>query len=136
MLAAAIRNDGDWVALEAADALMKTGGDLCSLLPALRAALEDQKLSARIAAARCLWRLERGDPRLFAIMRAGLGASNRHDRVHAAVGLKEMGAGAKQAVPDLLRLLRDEERVVRRFAEIALKEIDPEALNGATARVQ
>jgi HEAT repeat protein len=49
-------------------------------------------------------------------------------RVGAVQALGKMGPAAKPTVPDLVRLLADEEWDVRQEAAAALKKIDPKAL--------
>jgi HEAT repeat protein len=129
------------VRLWAAHGLGKMGAKAKGAIPQLEAVLKDECGLVRIETARALWRIDQHRAAVPALA-AELKDKEPCNRHRAAVMLGEIGPGAKAAVPDLVRALKDEglanispapgvtERpAVREAAARALKKVDP-----ATAR--
>ncbi len=104
----------------AAAALGKIGPDAAQAVPALVALLGDDKSSVSRAAAGALGRI--GSPAIPALL------ESLHDirpaiRMPAVKALIRMGPAAKEAVPELQKMLNDEKKWTRRAAKDVLAKI-------------
>jgi HEAT repeat protein len=102
----------------------------------LTAALTDKHDLVRLNAAAALWGQAAGPERgkLVELATSGLESKLPPVRKRAAEVLGGFGPAAKEAVPDLVRTLRDPLDAVREAAAAALRQIDPKAAAKAGVR--
>ena len=128
-LAAALADSDPFVVGKAAAALGRIGPEA---IPALITALQDKNERVREAATIAIGKMGAGSrpalPALPALINA-LKDGAPDVRWDAAIGLSAMGARAKEAAPALLRSLYDSDQDVRWASNLALRTIDPEAID-------
>ena len=138
----ALKSDTEGVVGRAARALRRIGPPAKDAVPALIARIDENKGRSRDDAEviEALIRIapRRGEavPALRAIL--GEPASNT-SRIHAVVAVGKMGAEAKDAVPDLIKMLEEEpgkEGPIRFHAATALGLIGPDAKRAVPALVK
>lgn len=116
-----------------ADALGDIGPEAKDAIPALLKGVQSRDEYLRDSAARALWRINRHEAAIPALIQR-LREAQPIARSYAAKSLGAIGRDAKQAVPALTEALRDQDADVRHFARLALKKIDPEAAAKALER--
>jgi len=118
----------NWVRFAAAEALGKIGPAAEASVPDLIRALQEDRLGVPREAATALGRL--GAVQAIPALVAGLEHEDRDVQVASAAALGEIGPAAAQAVPALIKALRDQANWhVGREAAVALGRIgDPTAL--------
>jgi HEAT repeat protein len=109
-----------------ADLLGSIGPKARAAVPALTAALEQERLSW--SAAKALWRIDQQTNVYLRVLIAGITNATETTRIHALYSLRWMGASAKKSAPMIAAALRDEDDQVREAAVKALREIDPALL--------
>lgn len=115
----ALDSDKKATRLQAATTLGKQGKGARSAAPALKALLErEQDPQVALQAVQALTQIG-----AHAELQALLHHPGQHVRLQAAWGLAVIGPPAKKAVPDLLRLLANDEPMMRSLAAQALGEI-------------
>jgi HEAT repeat protein len=107
--------------LQGAFGLSRQGADAAPALPALRQALQSDKAPVRQAAAQALGKI--GNAEAVPDLVAALRDSHWPVRRQAAVALGELGPAARAARPDLEKLRRDPDPLVRKAAQDALHQI-------------
>lgn len=116
----------------AAQKLGQLGTHARSALPLLRKLSEDEDPSVRNSAAAALWKVDMDAKALAMLTEAIQAPLSTHDtRAQAVALLGDLGADGKEAVPVILRALRDRHPSVRSAAQTALKKVDPEAARKA-----
>ena len=98
--------------------------------------LANRSHSVRITAAEALWQINKDDRAVALLVRAleesnlsGIESENERDTAARALG--RIGAGAKGAVPELLKLIGARDESLATTARTALKLIDPDAAKKA-----
>ena len=91
-------------------------------IPALRQALKSGDLEVRMRARMVLDKIQTGMAFLIDELKEG----NADERRHALETLARMGAEAKAAVPELVKLLKHKDETVRELALSAVLAIDPD----------
>jgi HEAT repeat protein len=138
----AIKSDTEGVVGRAARALGQIGPPARDAVPALIARLDEDKGRSRDdgevieALMRIAPRRPEAAPALCAILRE---PPNNPCRIHAVVALGKMGAEAKEAVPDLIKMLDEDPRKagpIRFHAATALGQIGSEAKRAVPALVK
>ncbi|MDY3555085.1 HEAT repeat domain-containing protein [Gemmata sp. JC717] len=123
------------VRAQAALALLRTAGDRAGERE-LEAALEWRAHPVRITAAEAAWLLNK-DARVVPLLIRALEESNlegtrsEDERRMAVRALGRIGADAKDAAPELVKLAGHRDAALAAAARAALKAIDPEAAKGA-----
>lgn len=98
-------------------------------LPVLIHALQDEDAVVRGRAAQALSRLGKDAvPELRKLLKTG----KRDTRASTIGTLARIGGDARESVPDLLTLLKDEDQLLQRLAADALRKIDPDAAKKAS----
>src|SRR5262249_41711834 len=99
--------------------------DSRTVVPALTESLSDKAAAVRVAGATTLCHVDRqGTQTVPVLIEALKNKEGRGDvQRSAAWALGLMGARAKEAIPALMELARDEDQGVRRAAETALRRI-------------
>lgn len=101
------------------------------VVPVLLKGLEDPWGDVRIASARWLFKMEKHKKEAFAALQKELQADFWGFRHGALTNLQALGPDAKEAVPNIIPLLKDREVLVREAAANALRSIDSEAAKKA-----
>jgi HEAT repeat protein len=133
-LKARLEHPAPLVRAHAALALVRLG-DQSGKEEATRA-LTQRTYQVRITAAEALWRINK-DGRATAVLIRALEESNLtgtegdNERYMAARALGRVGADAKDAVPELLKLIDHPDEALAATARAAAKTIDPEAAKAA-----
>jgi hypothetical protein len=97
-------------------------------LPVLIHALEDEDAMVRGRAGIALSRLGKGAvPELRKLLKTG----KRDTRASTLGTLARIGGDARESVPDLIPLLKDEDPLLQKLAGDALRKIDPDAAKNA-----
>ncbi|MFM8271864.1 MAG: HEAT repeat domain-containing protein, partial [Gemmata sp.] len=135
VLAKKLEHPGALVRAHAALALFLTAGDKTGEQEANKL-LGHRTHHVRITAAEAAWRMGqhgRAVPLLVRALEEGNldGTAGENERYMAARALGRIGAAAKAAVPELVRLIDHRDDALARSARAALKAIDPEAATSA-----
>lgn len=133
----------------AAETLGRIGPDAKEAIPPLLAAAKlrfsdpEQDLQAailRVRAARALARIDPNNPQTIQVIRAGFLEKSIGDhqtlQMLTAETIAELGPAAKDAVPELIVLLRSKDSEAARQSAIALGAIGPDATDAANALVE
>jgi HEAT repeat protein len=115
----------------AAQALGMIGPDAKSSVPALEAALKDEDIGVRMFSAESLWKVAKDTEKSVPVLVQALYWKNTYDVGVTAGMLGRMGANAKSAVPELLKMLKEGDEIRRKVAADLLKTIDPKAASEA-----
>lgn len=122
-----LKKDGDANVREAAAfALGKIDPQADGVLAVLSRAWRDEERGVREEALRALAKC--GKPAVPTLIEALRKNFSNDVQIEATKALGQIGPDAKEAVPVLLPLLKDNEEEIRRVAEEALKAIDPSAI--------
>lgn len=133
LAAVLIRQDGgDQLRGEAARALARVDPSSPSTTTALRSATGDRSGHVGVCAAEALWKVSGEVSRAVPVIAAWL--SDPGTRTVAAQALYRIGPKAKGAVPALLAVAKDKDRLFRETVVMALTKIDPEAATRARVR--
>jgi HEAT repeat protein len=123
-------HDGeDGLRCEAARALARVDPQGPDTDAALRKAANDRSGCVGVCAAEALWRASGDADRAARALVARLG--DQRVRNAAAQALNRMGTQAKAAVPALLAVAKDNDRLFHESVVLALQNIDPRAAEGA-----
>ncbi len=114
----------------AANALMSIGPEAYEAIAQLIDTLQDSSIGVRTAAAYALRRIGH---RSIAPLIKEISSSLRERRVNAMYALACIGAGARQALPALVKALQDPDPVVRSAASDAIRRIDMDSASTVTA---
>jgi HEAT repeat protein len=130
-----LEHPGPLVRAHAALALFLVAGDKTGKDEAARGLIHRMH-HVRITAAEALWRMSK-DVRSIPLLIRALeesnltGTENENERYMAVRALGRIGADAKAAVPELLKLIGTRDPDLAATARAALKAIDPEAAKNA-----
>lgn len=114
----------------AAYALGRIGPDARAAVPQLVATLSNKESLVASQTALALWQIAKHEKAIPTLIRL-LTDENTTERYHAAWRLQVIGPPAKEAVPALVKNLKDKADYVAPAAADALKAIDPEAARKA-----
>jgi HEAT repeat protein len=125
-LAAMLRDNGDdQLRGEAARALARVAPSSVAATAALRGALGDQSGRVCVSAAEALWNISRTVDNVLPTLVQRLTDPRARDQ--AIQVLYRIGPDAKDAVPALLAVAADENRLFRESVILALRKIEPKA---------
>lgn len=121
------------IGADAADTLGEYGLEAKPAVPALLEKINDPNQLVRDSVVFALGKIHASPELAVPALHQSLADADRDVRRHAADSLGAFGNEAKPAVAALLKMLNDpsEDQYARRCAEMALKKIDPEALDKA-----
>jgi len=133
-LCAATTDDERIVRCSAANAIAKMGPEARSAVPALLKLLSDgRNYNEFTHASDALERLRVDPLAVLPHLRRHLKHTDARIRAQAALELADKGEAAKEAIPEVVALLRDPEAEVRHYAAWALEEFGPLAAAAVTA---
>jgi len=127
VLVKSLSSSNDEIQASAAFALGKIGPDARGAVPALRAALRSESFIVRLTAVRSLLEIQPGQ-RSIEVIAAPLLIKALSDerpmvRAEAATALGEIGDLGREAIPELRKLLTDDQEFVRQAAQNSLKKL-------------
>jgi HEAT repeat protein len=135
-LGEALKDQGEWVRVGAAEALGRIGPEAKSAVPALVEALKDQIVGVRRRAAEALGIIGSEAKSAVPALVEALKGQDAEVREGAAEALGRIGPEAKSAVPALGEALKDQDKWVRLRAAEALGIIGPAAKSAVPALVE
>ncbi len=107
-LLASLKNAAEPAEVRAAsaDALAGIGAEPKLVTPALKGAIADEDVRLRLACASSLYRFDKANAKLsLPVLRAGL--KDRDAQMDAVLRMKVLGSDAKEAIPDLIALVKE-----------------------------
>jgi HEAT repeat protein len=120
---------------KAARTLGLLGETALAAVPALNKALEDETKEVRLAAAKALWNVSKEADAVVRVLAKLLtspyptapdGGETRRRFLQTVIeALGRIGPSAKAAVPALLKVAKDDNRLIRESAQRALRAVDP-----------
>jgi HEAT repeat protein len=118
------------VRITAAMALTKIDSSQnAAAIPVLKEVIANGNAKDRHWAAVYLHKIQPDDAELIPVFIGSLTNADRGIRISAAYSLLQYGSAAKMAVPALQQVLDDSNADMRRAAQEAIRQIDPEVLN-------
>ena len=115
------------VQASAALALGKIGPGAIGAVPALRTSLRSESFIVRLASVRALLEIQPGQPAIARVaaplLRQALSHPQPMVRAESARAISELGELGKQAIPDVKKLLQDEDQMVREAAQATLQKL-------------
>jgi len=111
--------------------LAAVGPKAKAAVPALLEAAESRDSWVCLSVARALWNIDRQTNAAVRLYTRSLQSTNSSHRQVALVYLRQMGTAARAARPQIQAALKDSDDLVRREAEKALREVDPDLLHSS-----
>lgn len=125
LLIASLEHSGEHVAEAATNYLGEIGPEARAAIPHLETTVKNGTSERRIGAARALWKITRESDPLVPIFIEALSHKHWLVRFSAVSALAEIGPAAKEAIPALLALRKDEDPSVRHFVLRTIAQIEP-----------
>jgi len=126
-LVKSLSSTDETVQASAAFALGKIGAGAIGAVPALRQSLRSESFIVRLASVRALLEIQPGQPAIASIaaplLRQALSHPRPMVRAESARAIAELGELGKQAIPDVKKLLQDEDAMVREAAQATLQKL-------------
>jgi HEAT repeat protein len=126
-LVKSLSSTDETVQASAAFALGKIGAGAIGAVPALRQSLRSESFIVRLASVRALLEIQPGQPAIASIaaplLRQALSHPRPMVRAESARAIAELGELGKQAIPDVKKLLQDEDPMVREAAQATLQKL-------------